>query len=140
MVQCSGPLRLLALAFFTAFLLSSEPAAAVDFGDDASQWSNDGECDDPRFQGPGMTATALLDSDILHDGTDCRQAYDAGRITLRSKVDFGDDSGSWANDGECDDPRFTGPGMTTTTLLDEDILHDATDCQQAYEAGGLTLK
>ena len=140
MVQCSGPLHLLALALFTAFLLSSEPAAAVDFGDDASQWSNDGECDDPRFQGPGMTATALLDSDILHDETDCRQAYEAGRITLRSKVDFGDDNGSWANDGECDDPRFTGPGMTTTTLLDEDILHDATDCRQAYEAGRLTLK
>lgn len=55
-------------------------------------------------------------------------------------IDFGDDAGTWANDGECDDPRFEGPGMTTTTLLDSDIKHDATDCRTAYEAGQLTLR
>lgn len=56
-----------------------------------------------------------------------------------STVDFGNDNGSWANDGECDDPRFKGPGMTTTPLLDEDIKADATDCRTAYERGDLTL-
>ena len=28
-------------------------SAQVDFGDDASQWARDGECDDPRFEGEG---------------------------------------------------------------------------------------
>ncbi len=55
-------------------------------------------------------------------------------------IDFGDDSGDWANDNECDDSRFEGPGMTTTPLLEEDIGHDATDCRTAYEAGRLTLR
>jgi hypothetical protein len=110
-------------------------AGAIDFGDDASQWSNDGECDDPRFTGPGMTTTPLLDEDIMHDATDCRLAFKAGRL----EVDFGNDNGQWSNDGECDDPRFAGPGMTTTTLLEADIRHDATDCRTAFEAGQLTL-
>ncbi len=57
-----------------------------------------------------------------------------------SEVDFGNDNGAWANDGECDDPRFKGPGMTETPLLDEDIKADATDCRTAYERGDLTLK
>ena len=55
------------------------------------------------------------------------------------RINFGDDNGAWSNDGECDDPRFSGPGMTTTALLDEDILHDATDCRIAFEAGLLSL-
>ncbi|MEM7779792.1 MAG: hypothetical protein AAF697_05285 [Pseudomonadota bacterium] len=54
-------------------------------------------------------------------------------------INFGDDGGDWANDGECDDPRFRGPGMTTTPLLDEDIMADATDCRSAYNRGELTL-
>ena len=56
-----------------------------------------------------------------------------------SNVDFGNDSSMWANDGECDDPRFKGPGMTTTPLLEEDTRADATDCRTAYERGDLTL-
>lgn len=118
---------------------------SIDFGDDSSSWANNGECDDPRFEGPG-TATTLLDSDTLRDATDCRQAFEAGRISLvggggggaTAEIDFGDDASSWANNGECDDPRFSGAGMAAT-LLDGDILHDATDCQQAYDAGRITL-
>lgn len=56
-----------------------------------------------------------------------------------SSVDFGTDNGQWANDGECDDPRFRGPGMTETPLLDDDIRNDASDCRAAYERGELTL-
>lgn len=56
---------------------------AVDFGDDTGEWANDNECDDSRFEGPGMTATPLLEEDIGHDATDCRTAYEAGRLTLR---------------------------------------------------------
>ncbi len=55
-------------------------------------------------------------------------------------IDFGDDSSEWANDGECDDGRFIGPGMTETVLLDEDAGHDATDCRTAYEKGDIRLK
>lgn len=62
----------------------SLPAAAqqIDFGDDASMWANDGQCDDKRFSGPGMTPTILLDSDIGHDATDCRTAFEAGLLEL----------------------------------------------------------
>lgn len=124
-------------------------ASQVDFGRDSSEWANDGECDDPRFEGPGMTETTLLDSDRFGDASDCRSAYEAGRLSIRgaaakltgaaAQIDFGRDSSEWANDGECDDPRFKGPGMTSTTLLDSDILGDATDCRTAFEAGKLSL-
>ena len=161
--------RSAALGILLAFGLFSGPAFALEFGDDASRWANDGECDDPRFSGVGMTETLRLDADILHDATDCRQAYEAGRLTpiepetgagaagapdqpvfseeaasplseQSAAVDFGDDSSKWANDNECDDPRFTGAGMTTTTLLDSDIRHDATDCRKKFDAGEIALK
>ena len=56
-----------------------------------------------------------------------------------SSVNFGDDSGDYVKDGECDDPRFKGPGMTSTPLLDEDRMADASDCQAAYARGELVL-
>ena len=56
---------------------------AIDFGDDNGDWANDNECDDSRFEGAGMTATPLLEEDIGHDATDCRTAYEAGKLTLR---------------------------------------------------------
>lgn len=139
------------LTIITALLLSlSSPALAedIDFGDDSSTWSNDGECDDPRFEGPGMTRTLLLDEDIRSDATDCRKAFEAGRLTLRgnapsdlivSGINFGNDGGQWSNDGECDDPRFQGAGMTTTPLLADDVLRDATDCSIAFISGNLAL-
>lgn len=116
----------------------------INFGDDNGDWTNDGECDDPRFEGVGMTTTPLLFDDVLHDATDCSAGYVAGTLTLIGVaedwgVDFGDDNGDWSNDGECDDMRFAGAGMTTTPLLSADIMHDATDCQTAFEAGQLTL-
>ncbi len=120
-------------------------ASDIDFGDDSSEWANDGECDDPRFAGSGMTSTPLLDSDIRRDATDCRIAYNQGRITFKGQsaanttIQWGDDDGEWANDGECDDMRFEGPGMTTTPLLESDVKHDATDCRTAYEQGRLWL-
>lgn len=48
--------------------------------------------------------------------------------------DFGDDTGRWAKDGECDDPRFEGPGMGLTDS-EEALGHDATDCRELVEAG-----
>lgn len=114
-------------------------ASFVNFGDNSSEWANDGECDDPRFIGSGMAST-LLESDRLRDATDCQQLYQAGRISFpTSSFSFGDDSSQWANDGECDDPRFEGNGMATT-LLDEDTMRDATDCKALYDAGSIGLK
>jgi len=131
--------------------------AAPDFGDDNGQFSKDGECDDMRFQGPGMTSTPLLDQDIKHDASDCRSAFEQGRLTFKGdnvssaslastsqdqvgRIQWGDDNGSFANDGECDDKRFAGAGMTSTPLLDQDVQHDATDCRTAFEQGRLQLR
>lgn len=52
--------------------------------------------------------------------------------------DFGDDSGEWANDGECDDPRFVGEGVAAITV-EADRMADATDCRAAWEAGTARL-
>ena len=52
-------------------LVNTAAAQDIDFGDDASQWANDSQCDDMRFEGPGMTTTLLLDRDIGHDASDC---------------------------------------------------------------------
>jgi hypothetical protein len=131
----------------TGLLAGNVAAQTPDFGDDRSTWANDGECDDPRFVGPGMTNTPLLDEDRGHDASDCRRAWNAGRIQLpqgagrkmSDGIDFGDDASDWANDGECDDPRFTGPGMTETALFDQDRGHDASDCRSAWLAGQLSL-
>lgn len=127
---------------------------SVDFGDDGSQFSKDGECDDKRFSGPGMTSTPLLDSDVGHDANDCRTAYDQHRLTLTSAgpnpsgtyaasgtdhIMWGDDSSKFSRDGECDDKRFSGTGMTDTPLLDSDVKHDATDCRSAFAQGRLKL-
>lgn len=59
--------------------------------------------------------------------------------TPSSNVDFGDDSGDWTHDGECDDPRFRGPGMTSAPVVEEDRFADASDCREAYERGDLAL-
>jgi hypothetical protein len=139
----------------TSTTATAAPAAEIDFGDDSSEWANDGECDDPRFGGEG-TADELVDADLMKDATDCRAALEAGTVefnggdgvdtdpatttaatppaSTEADIDFGDDSSEWANDGECDDPRFSGEG-TADELVDADLMKDATDCQAALEAG-----
>jgi len=140
--------KLIIAGVLSALLLATTPVLAapkVNFGEDSGEYTKDGECDDPRFSGVGMTSTPLLADDILADASDCRTAYKAGKLTLLGVSDdgvvsFGDDNGEYANDGECDDPRFVGAGMTTTALLADDILHDATDCKTAFDAGKLQLR
>ena len=133
----------------TMALPGAAHAQAPEFGDDSSSFARNGECDDMRFSGPGMTATLLIDSDIRHDATDCRTAFNAGRLTYNgghrqagggggsTTISFGDDSSSWARNGECDDKRFSGAAMATI-LIDSDINHDATDCRTAYTQGRVT--
>jgi hypothetical protein len=83
-------------------------ADGIDFGDDLSTWSNDGECDDPRFQGEG-TANTLLEDDMYHDATDCSTAYSAGTIQLAAGADTGGSSelaGSQRGRLDSTDPTF----------------------------------
>lgn len=112
----------------------------IDFGDDLGIFANDGECDDTRFSGPGMADSSTFDSEnINHDASDCLDLYNEGLVALSEVqiidgIDFGDDFGSWPNDGECDDPRFEGE--LATGLGDE--YADATDCSTLYSSGDVT--
>lgn len=117
----------------------------INFGTNESKWANDGECDDPRFEGQD-TDLSLLTDNRGADASDCLMLYNAGEIRLAGinpdtgAIDFGDDASEYARDGECDDPRFTGPGTPLNyTLLVEDRGHDATDCRTLYEAGDARL-
>lgn len=106
-------------------------AAEIDFGEDAGGYANDGACDDARF---------IVDGDqwdyqrehVLGDASDCRTLYESGELTLF--VDFGDNSGEYANDDTCDDSRFTGEGRSILRT-DSHIKRDAVDCIVAYRAG-----
>lgn len=131
----------------------------IDFGSDESEWAEDGECDDARFAGEGMTTTQLIAADIMLDASDCKSQLELDAIALQGIstiefdeddlevgdplsaliIDFGDDASEWANDGECDDMRFTGEGMTSTILIHADIMHDATDCEAAYKGTLINL-
>jgi hypothetical protein len=152
-------MRVLSLALLLGVLAAPVAAQSIPWGDDNGRWSNDGECDDPRFEGPGMSATALLDEDIKHDATDCRTAFEAGRIVVKGQgqaqtrslpaqvataqlmidgINYGDDSGEWAHDGECDDRRFFGPGMAQDISWGH-VGKDATDCSAALAQGTVRL-
>ena len=141
----SSPLiRLFATLALVLVAGTASAQGRVDFGDDSGDWTLDGECDDPRFEGQGM-ASVLLDEDRFRDATDCRKLFDEGSIRLSGTagrsggIDFGDDSSTWARDDECDDPRFVGDGMATT-LLDEDAFADATDCANLVSQGRIALR
>jgi hypothetical protein len=117
--------------------------AAIDMGTNTSTYANDGECDDPRFAGNAM-AEGLLVVNIGKDAADCQSAFDAGTITLDplfatpandAAIIYGDDTGNYTNDGECDDVRFTGDYVETMFYIVDDIGHDANDCRVAVTAG-----
>ena len=113
----------------------SEPAqiaaADIDFGEDAGDYANDGACDDARFESDGDDWTYQRNH-VLRDATDCRTLYEAGELTLY--LDFGDNSGEYANDNTCDDNRFTGEGRSILQT-DSHVKRDAVDCIVAYRAG-----
>jgi len=135
--------RAIAGAAFAVWVVAAPAGlqAQPDFGDNSSTWANDGECDDPRFEGEGAADT-LLDADRGHDAADCRALFNAGRVALRGaggSIDFGDDESEWARDGECDDPRFEGAGMAAT-LVEADAYHDATDCRTLLGRQRISLR
>lgn len=128
------------------------PGVALDYGDNSSTWAFDGECDDPRFEGPG-TDEILLAEDAYHDAADCSMLMRQGSVWLSGgggggrrsssgscdRIDFGNNSSTWSNDGECDDPRFAGPG-TASVLLPEDAYRDANDCRSACYSGSVWMR
>lgn len=123
--------------------------SAVNFGDNSSQYSNDGACDDPRFEGHG-SAELPSDEYLGHDAVDCQRLCDFGLVFYRDMAPFdvvissgeedpyyGNDDGDFAQDGECDDRRFVGSGMAVS-LAWGSTGRDATDCREAVEAGTIT--
>lgn len=56
--------------------------AAIKWGDDSSEYANDGTCDDPRFEGMGA-ADLIYREDAGRDATDCRALCGYGLIFLR---------------------------------------------------------
>ena len=99
----------------------------------------------PATTGHGWFGANALRLYPLDDAADCRAAWTSGEISLAGVTakgipDFGDDSSDFAHDGECDDPRIKGLGMTTTQLLSDDIQHDASDCEDAWDNGDIELR
>ncbi|MGB0902085.1 hypothetical protein [Halocynthiibacter sp.] len=129
------------------------PSAAllstVDFGDDSGPYTGDGECDDSRFIGWGV-ATSTDSTNNGTDAGDCRHLFEIGQLRVNrtqaefpaemcAQVNFGDDSGDFSNDNECDDPRFTGSAMHNI-LNFSDLGRDASDCQALCESGAIWLR
>ncbi|MCC7320806.1 MAG: hypothetical protein IT542_07495 [Rubellimicrobium sp.] len=123
--------------------------AGIDFGDDSSQWANDGECDDRRFIGVGV-ATALTQANVGRDATDCRTLFERDDIrrwnladalvaTDCATIDYGNDTGDYANDDQCDDPRFDGQG-TSFVINPAWNGRDATDCRRLCGFGLVALR
>ena len=114
---------------------SSETVAASDlqWGDDSGNYANDDACDDARFHSDGDD-WSYQRSHVLRDATDCRTLYEAGSIQLY--LDFGDNSGTYADDDTCDDNRFTGEGRSILTT-DSHVKIDSADCIAAYREGNL---
>ena len=62
--------------------IAATQCEAIDFGEDTSEWAHEGECDDPRFDGPG-TSTVISLEDLMIDASDCRKQCENQTIWLR---------------------------------------------------------
>ena len=72
-------------------------------------------------------------------GSPTNAADDVRLPTPGWSIDFGDDTGNFVQDGECDDARFAGEGMGLPSGVSGQRGRDATDCRQRYEAGRIRL-
>lgn len=136
-----------ALAFSPIHTLSADDhevdEPVIDLGNDNGEFAMDGQCDDVRFIGAGMSAVLLTDS-IGKDASDCMAAFHEGTVSPSpmhlppvddASIIFGDDSSAFANDGECDDIRFVGSHSNKAVYIVDDIGGDASDCRAGFEAG-----
>ena len=113
----------------------------VEFGMNVGPFAYDGECDDPRFRGPGMADNPTED-EVYQDAADCRAAFAKRKIWMQrdfGDVNFGDDSGRNANDERCDDPRFEGSGGMAESPELESLGRDRSDCLSAYIGRAIRL-
>ncbi|MEM9351065.1 MAG: hypothetical protein AAGA47_12460 [Pseudomonadota bacterium] len=142
-------LPVLTLTAALSLLALQAPAQSPEFGDDSGSYTRDGECDDRRFFGPD-TAPDIDSENIGRDASDCRAAFEAGTAFIWNQseaaaatsceaIDFGNDGSDYADDGECDDPRFEGIGAATT-LLSGDRGRDATDCRRLCELEAIFIR
>ncbi len=114
--------------------IARSSVSSIDWGDDSGSYANDGACDDARFHDDGDSWTYKRQH-VLADASDCRAAFTNGLIKL--ELDFGNNSGAYANDDTCDDNRFSGSGRSVLTT-DSHIKRDAVDCIAAYRAGTIS--
>ena len=123
------------------------------FGNNSGLYSYDGECDDPRFENnPNSEETGMADSLLRNDAT--KDAFDCARAHAKERIrwvevskddNFGDDSGDFSYDGECDDPRFeNNPDSEETGMADSlswgDVAKDAFDCARAHAEERISLR
>lgn len=146
MIRFSFPLVLMA-----GLLAAPLSAQSFDFGDDSSEWANDGECDDRRFAGPGTSMdSGFVAKDIGKDASDCRRLLEEEKVyvwqidearaaTQCSAINFGRNDGNWTNNNQCDDPRFEGPG-SASDLMPEDTGRDSADCRRLCRTGKVFLR
>ena len=109
---------------------------------DIGDWVGNGVCNDPRFVAADPrypSAVASISEAERRDATDCLRGYLVRQAwpTKGGEIVFGDNSGDWAEDDECDDPRFVGAAMGSPSA--EHILRDAADCRRALENGIIEL-
>ena len=136
------------LAYLTEEIWMRDREHGIVFGNDRGSWPRDDECDDPRFRNrPGHKVMADSPSakNVRHDATDCRRFFHEEKITLRPTeakdgIVFGNDTGRWPFDGECDDPRFENhpdnlESSMSSSFIKESVERDATDCRDAYDRG-----
>lgn len=109
---------------------SSSTATEIAWGDDSGDYANDDACDDARFHADGDNWSYQREH-VLRDATDCRNLFAQGGLQLF--LDFGDNSGDYTDDNECDDSRFTGEGRSILTT-DSQVKRDSADCIAAYRA------
>ena len=150
-------------ARFIGEAMTNTDLIAKDIRQDASDCRAGVEAGLLRLRGPGDPSVASVlgesETEIAEDANEADKAaledtkaeaetkaptsddieQPASTGLMFNGIDFGDDSSKWAKDGECDDPRFTGKGMTETSLLADDAYHDATDCLAAWKTGELRL-
>lgn len=124
-------------------------AQEINFGDNGSDYARDGECDDRRFTGSGMAAS-LSGENLGGDAADCQSLFEAGEIklwdinearaaTICNEIEFGNDTNDFAQDGECDDPRFEGFESALSVIADDEGT-DATDCRKLCELDRVFLR
>lgn len=77
--DCQAAFKQETIALKSLFAKPTSDSAML-FGDDASTYANDGECDDIRFVGPESGSAIFLAEDVGHDASDCRAGFEAGEL------------------------------------------------------------